>query len=149
MDSIFNMLSVITSRSSLVSAILKFRTAVVFYMADICVLRQLLFLIGHVDQDIESLTFAIPVENRLELLLVKLNELLNGLTESIQQAVVLFAPHAAGRAIFFWRIVDCHLPSYLASTYSACNLRTRSDLMGNLSIGDPVPTAVSARPVSS
>jgi len=64
-------------------------------MAHIRVLRELLFLIGHMDQDIEALTFAVPVENRLELLLMQPNQLLHGFTESIQQSVVFLTTRTA------------------------------------------------------
>ena len=64
-------------------------------MADICVLRKLLSLISHMDQDIEALTFAVPVENRLELLLMQPYQLLHGVTESIQQTVVFLTTSTA------------------------------------------------------
>ncbi len=69
MDSTFNMLSVITSRSSLVKCI-KVRAAVRLHMAKISILGQLLFFIGHVDQNIETVALGVTFDNRQELTFV-------------------------------------------------------------------------------
>src|SRR5437667_8272594 len=100
------MLSVRTSRSSLVKGI-HVRAAVRFHMTKIGVFGQLLFLVGHVDQYIEAVTFRITIDDRQELLFVQLQKLLNGHTELIQETVVFLTAQTPRRSRSFvpWHIV--------------------------------------------
>ena len=64
-------------------------------MAKIGVFGELLLLVGHVDQKIESVTFGIAFDDRHELLFVQLQKLVNCRPERVQQAVVLFTAGTA------------------------------------------------------
>ena len=63
------MLSVITSRSSLVKG-MNVRAAVRFHMSQIRIFGQLLFLVCHVDQKVISVTLYIAFDDCLDLLFV-------------------------------------------------------------------------------
>jgi|SRR6266850_5874837 len=90
MDWIFRTLSVIASRSSLVNDI-KIRAAVRFHMPEIGVLGILLFLVRHVDQQIESVALGITLDNRKKLLLMKLQQFRYGCAEIVQKPPVFLA----------------------------------------------------------
>jgi hypothetical protein len=70
-DWIFNMLSVITSRSSLFNVIVV-RATVRFHMAHVGVFGPLLVFVRHVNQQIETRTLAVFFYDRLELLFMQI-----------------------------------------------------------------------------
>jgi hypothetical protein len=76
-------------------------------MAKIVILDLLLFLIRHVDQDIEPTTVVVAINDRQPLLFVELQDFPNRYTERIQETVVFFTAGAAERrgSYFLWRIV--------------------------------------------
>jgi hypothetical protein len=76
-------------------------------MAKIVILDLLLFLIRHVDQDIEPTTVVVAINDRQPLLFVELQDFPNRYTERIQETVVFFTPGTAERrgSYFLWRIV--------------------------------------------
>ena len=76
-------------------------------MAKIVVLDLLLFLIRHVDQDVEPITVVVTINDRQPLLFVELQDFPNRYTELIQETVVFFTAGTAERrgSYFPWRIV--------------------------------------------
>lgn len=74
------MLSVILSRSTVVNLIVK-RAAVFFQMPQVHVFRALLFFVGVVNEDIETVRVGVSRHNRKELLFMKDNHLLNSRAE--------------------------------------------------------------------
>ncbi len=97
-------------------------------MAKIGIFGELLFLVRHVDQKIESFTLVIAFDNSRELLLVQFQNSVHRRTKLIEQTVVFFTPGPAGlRCNSIWRIVHRaapHLRRFL------CNRLARADLIG-------------------
>jgi hypothetical protein len=64
-------------------------------MPQISVLGLLLPLVGHVDQQIESIAFRVTVNRGVKLLLVQFQQFFDSGSEILHQAAMLFAPEAA------------------------------------------------------
>jgi hypothetical protein len=76
-------------------------------MAKIVILDLLLFLIRHVDQNIEPITVVVTINDRQPLLFVELQDFPNRYAELIQETVVFFTAGTAERrsGCFLWCIV--------------------------------------------
>jgi len=59
-------------------------------MVQVVVFRLLLFLGGHVDQQIEPTGIRVTVEDRDKLLLIKKHQLLDNLSEKIQKTLIVW-----------------------------------------------------------
>ena len=64
------------------------------HMTQIRVLGLLLLLVGHVDQQIESIAFRVAVDRGIKLLLVQFQQFFDSGSEILHQAAMLFAPEA-------------------------------------------------------
>jgi hypothetical protein len=93
-DWIFNTLSVIFARSTLVSVISS-RASMSLQMVQVGILGRVLPLVRHMDQEIETIAVRIAVNDRHELLLVKRQYLMHRVAKGIQETSALLAIHDA------------------------------------------------------
>jgi hypothetical protein len=90
---------VIFARSTLLCAIAR-RAAVRFQVAQVRILRCVLFRVCHVDQQVEATAIRIATDYRLELLFVQQEQFLDSFAKSLQKAATLATKRRAGLGCF-------------------------------------------------
>jgi hypothetical protein len=94
---IFDRLAVIASRSGLLNGI-EICTAMRFYMAHIRISCQLLLLICHIDQYIESAAVGIALNDGSELRFIKRKQFIHGCAEVVEKTAMFITARARAGA---------------------------------------------------